>query len=235
MGRILTDCVKTQNDFSIVGLVDALADDIEAKTPEEVKEKADVIIDFSHHSLTAPLLDFAIKKKTPVVIATTGHTDEEKAAIKKASEIIPVFFSSNMSLGIAVLTELVKKAVAMFPDADVELIEAHHNRKLDAPSGTCLSIAEAIREVRPDAKFVFGRHGMQKREKNEIGVHAIRMGNEAGMHQVLIGTDAQTLKFEHQAESRAVFAEGAISAARFLAGKKPGLYAMPQLLEETGA
>ena len=196
-----------------------------------VEETPDCIIDFSHHTGTAAMLDFAIAKGIPAVVATTGHTDDEMNIIKAAAEKIPVFHSANMSLGIALLVELAKTTAKTFPDADIEIIEKHHNRKLDAPSGTALLLANAIKEVREKARFVFGRSGQAKRQSDEIGVHAIRMGNIIGEHEVIVGTDTQTVTLKHEAHSRALFAEGAIAAAEFVIGKPAGMYDMKSMIE----
>ena len=196
-----------------------------------VEEDVDCIVDFSHHSGTQALLDFACQKKIPVVLSTTGHTEEELDRIKEAAKIIPIFHSANMSLGVALLVELAKITARTFPDADIEIIEKHHNRKLDAPSGTALLLANAIREVRAKAKLVFGRSGQAKRESDEIGVHAIRMGNIVGEHEVIVGTDTQTVTLKHEAHSRALFAEGALAAAEFLIGKDNGIYDMKSMIE----
>jgi 4-hydroxy-tetrahydrodipicolinate reductase len=197
-----------------------------------VQEKVDCIIDFSHHTATEALLNFAKANKIPTVVATTGHTEEEKALILSAAEEIPVFHSANMSLGIALLVELAKTAAKAFPDADIEIIEKHHNRKLDAPSGTALLLANAIKTVRNQAKFIFGRSGQAKREADEIGIHAIRMGNIIGEHEVIVGTDTQTITLKHEAHSRALFAEGALAAAEYLCGKPAGLYDMERMISE---
>ena len=197
-----------------------------------VRGDIDCIIDFSHHSATEDLLDFAVKKGIPTVIATTGHTPQEKEKIKEAAKVIPVFHSANMSIGIAVLAEFAKMAALAFPDADIEIIEKHHNRKLDAPSGTAFLLANAIKEVREDARFVYGRDGLVKREPNEIGIHAVRMGNIIGEHEIIIGTDTQTITLQHEAHGRALFAEGALAAANFLCKKPRGLYNMNDFLSE---
>ena len=149
-----------------------------------------------------------------------------------ASREIPVFHSANMSLGIALLVELAKTTAKAFPDADIEIIEKHHNRKLDAPSGTALLLANAIKEIRKNAKFIFGRGGQAKREVEEIGIHAVRMGNIIGEHEVIIGTDTQTITLKHEAHSRALFAEGALAAADYLCGKSAGLYDMERMISE---
>ncbi|MBQ4070999.1 MAG: 4-hydroxy-tetrahydrodipicolinate reductase [Clostridia bacterium] len=193
-------------------------------------EKVDCIIDFSHHSCVESLLDFAIEHNIPTVVATTGHTDAELCAIYSAAREIPVFFSANMSLGVALLVELARTAALAMPEAEIEIIEKHHNRKIDAPSGTALMIADAICDVRPDAYTNLARHGHGKRPPNEIGIHAIRMGNIVGEHEVIVGTQNQTITLKHEAHSRALFAEGAIAAAAFLVGKPSGLYDMKSLV-----
>ena len=198
--------------------------------PAAVCAEADCIVDFSHHAGTEAMLAFAVLHKIPAVIATTGHTEREEAAILEASRSIPVFHSANMSLGIALLVELAKKAALAMPDADIEIVEKHHNRKLDAPSGTALMLSRAIREVRPEAVEKTGRSGMAKREKNEIGIHAIRMGNIVGEHEVILGTDSQTVTLKHEAHSRALFAEGGLCAAEFLITRPAGLYRMNDMI-----
>lgn len=192
----------------------------------------DCIVDFSHHSTTAELMDYAVKNNIPTVVATTGQTDEELEIIHNAAKKIPIFLSANMSLGVALLVELAKITAKNFAYADIEIIEKHHNRKLDAPSGTALLIADAIKTVREKSKFVFGRHGQAKREAGEIGIHAVRMGNVIGEHEVIVGTDTQTITLKHEAHSRALFAEGAIKAAEFIVGKPAGIYNMESMINE---
>lgn len=201
-------------------------------TLSDVTEAGDVIVDFSHHTAVTGLLAFARQRKLPVVIATTGFTPEELCAITDAAREIPVFRSANMSLGVAVLCRLAKDAARAFPDADIEIVETHHNRKLDAPSGTALMLAEAVREVRPDSEILSGRTGQHKREKQEIGIQSLRMGNVVGIHEIHIATATQTLTLKHEAHDRALFAEGALVAARYLLGKPAGLYDMKSLLNE---
>lgn len=195
----------------------------------------DCIIDFSHHSATPALLDFAVENRLPLVLCTTGHTEEESQLIYKAANIIPLFYSGNMSLGIALLIELAKNTAAAFPEAEIEIIEKHHKRKLDAPSGTALMLANAIREVRPEAYPNSGRSGQGKRTPEEIGIHSIRMGNIVGEHEVIIGTASQTITLKHEAHNRALFAEGAIAAAGYIIGKMPGLYDMKSMLSAESA
>ena len=191
---------------------------------------ADVLIDFSHHTAIADVLNYAKANGCAAVIGTTGHTAEEKELIFAAAKEIPVFYSGNMSLGIAVLCRLAKQAAAFFPDADIEIVEVHHNRKVDAPSGTALMLFNAVREVRPGAAPNCGRAGEGKRTKEEIGISSLRMGNVVGIHEVHICTGTQTLTLKHEATTRAMLADGAVDAARFMEGKSAGLYNMENIL-----
>ena len=193
--------------------------------------EADLIIDFSHHTAISDVLSYARKIGCGVVVGTTGHTAEEKALIYEAAKELPVFYSGNMSLGIAVLCRLAKEAARYFPDADIEIVEVHHNRKVDAPSGTAHMLFNAIKEVRPEATEHCGRSGEGKREKNEIGVSSLRMGNVVGIHEVHICAGSQTLTLRHEAVTRTMLAEGAVDAARFMVGKPAGLHNMDALLE----
>lgn len=192
--------------------------------------EADVVVDFSHHTAVADVLAYAKKIGAAAVIGTTGHTPEEKAMIYAAAEEIPVFYAGNVSLGIAVLCRLVKEAASYFPDADIEIVEVHHTRKVDAPSGTAHMLFNAIKEVRPNAYENCGRAGEGKRTKDEIGIHALRMGNVVGIHEVHINTGNQTLVLKHESGSRAMLADGAVAAARFMVGKGKGLYDMESIL-----
>ncbi len=171
----------------------------------------------------------------PLAFATTGQTEEQKGYIKEASEKIPVFSAANYSVGVALLIELAKKTAAVFPEAEIEIIEKHHDRKIDAPSGTALAIASALTEVREHAFHVCGRSGHGKRTPEEIGIHAVRMGNIAGVHEVIVGTPNQTITLKHEAHSRALFAEGALAAVEFIAGKAPGMYDMRSMLKMNGS
>ena len=198
---------------------------------DKVEGKADVIIDFSFHTLVKSVLDYAVKSETPVLIATTALDDEDKKSVARASQKIPVFLAANMSVGVALLADFAKRAAAMFPDADIEIVEAHHNRKVDAPSGTAVMLANSIKEVRPEAEYVYGRGGEAKRNKNEIGIHALRMANIVGEHEVYITTESQQLVLRHNAYDRALFADGACKAARFLVDKQAGLYTMQDMFK----
>lgn len=164
------------------------------------------------------------------MVATTGYTPEEFAKLEAGAKKIAIFQSYNMSVGVALLARLVKQAAAIFGGCDVEIVEAHHNRKADAPSGTALMLADAVKSQRPDAEYVYGRSGQHKRQPNEIGIHSLRMGNVVGEHEVIFATDNQTITLKHQAHDRALFAEGALTAAGFLVGQPAGFYHMDDLL-----
>ena len=227
MGKLIADILGDE----IVGKVSLDGENNVPKTFAELGlMECDVLIDFSHHSATADVLDYAKKVGCAVVIGTTGHTNEEKALISETARLIPVFFAGNVSLGIAVLCRLVKQAAAFFPDADIEIVEIHHTRKVDAPSGTAHMLFNAVKEVRADAVENCGRSGEGKRTKNEIGIHALRMGNVVGIHEVHINTGTQTLVLKHESGSRAMLADGAVSAAKFMAGKGKGMYDMESIL-----
>jgi len=215
----------------VVGKVSIDGENKVPKTFAELgKVAADVVVDFSHHTAIADVLAYAKEIGAAAVIGTTGHTEEEKALIYAAAEEIPVFYAGNVSLGIAVLCRLVKQAASYFPDADIEIVEVHHTRKVDAPSGTAHMLFNAIKEVRPNAWENCGRSGEGKRTKDEIGVHALRMGNVVGIHEVHINTGNQTLTLKHESGSRAMLADGAVAAARFMEGKAKGLYNMESIL-----
>ena len=199
---------------------------------EEYQGPADIVIDFSHHSDTVPLMDYCVSRGLPAVVCTTGQTEEEMEYIAKASESIPVFKSANMSVGVALTAKIVREVAAKFGACDIEILEIHHNRKVDAPSGTAIMLADAVREARPELHYNTGRSGMAKREPDEIGISAVRMGNIVGTHEVMFGTNTQTITISHQAHDRALFADGAVAAAGFLLGKPAGLYNMDDLLED---
>ena len=197
---------------------------------QEVDCEVDGVIDFSHHTAVSSLLDFCMAKNLPVVVATTGHTPEEKTVISEAAKKIPVFFSANMSIGVALLAELAKKAASVFPTANIEIVEKHHNQKLDVPSGTALLLAHRMQEVLTDSVLLVGRHENGKRTAKEIGIHSLRMGNEVGTHEIIIATGSETITLKHEAENRSLFANGALAAIAFLEGKAAGLYNMSDII-----
>ena len=239
MGASLINAAASREDIEIVGGIDIVepvnAKFEYAKTFSELKCDADVIVDFSNPAVLDSMLAYAVEKNIPVVICTTGYSEEQKKKIFAASEKIAVFYSGNMSLGINLIIELAKKAAAVFGDSfDVEIVEQHHNQKLDAPSGTALMIADAISEVKTDAEYVYDRHSYRKkRDKKEIGIHSVRGGNIVGEHEVIFAGQDEVLTISHSARSKAVFAVGALNAAVYLKNKTAGMYNMTDLLKNS--
>ena len=227
MGKLICGILGDE----VVGKVSIDGENGVAKTFDELGPvQADAVIDFSHHTAAPEVIRYARAIGAAAVIGTTGHTPEEKALIQEAAKDIPVFFSGNMSLGIAVLCRLAREAAGDFPDADIEIVEVHHNRKVDAPSGTAHMLFEAIHQVRPNAVEHCGRAGEGKRTKDEIGVSSLRLGSVVGVHEVHIHTGSQCLTLRHEAITRAMLADGAVDAARFMVGKPRGMYNMESLL-----
>lgn len=232
MGKKLVAAIEKTDDMKVIAGVTPTGADGAYLKPSDYNGPADVMIDFSHHDGTVSMIDYCVSRGLPVVVCTTGQSDEEMEYIRNAAKSIPVFKSANMSLGVALVAKLVREVSAKFGSCDIEIVEAHHNRKVDAPSGTALMLADAVRDARPELHYNTGRSGMSKREPDEIGINAIRMGNVVGMHEVMFGTDNQTITIKHEAHDRALFADGAVAAARFLCGKPAGLYDMNDLVAE---
>lgn len=231
MGKILKGIIENTEDMEVIAGVTPTGFEGAYLTMAEYTGPADMVIDFSHHDGTVPLMDYCVERKLPVVVCTTGQTEEELAYIAKAAETIPVFKSANMSVGVALVAKVVKEVAAKFGQCDIEIVEIHHNRKVDAPSGTAIMLADAVREGRPGLHYNMGRSGIAKREPDEIGINSVRMGNIVGTHEVMFGTNSQTITVTHQAHDRALFADGAVTAARFLIGQPAGLYNMDDLLK----
>ena len=236
MGRAIIESVK--DGCTIVAGVDVNASALSTGFPvyEKISDfpgKADVIVDFSHHSALPSLIEYAKATKTPIVLATTGHTDEELALIEESVNEIAIFRSGNFSLGINLLITLAKQAAkTLGTDFDVEIIEKHHNKKLDAPSGTALMIADAIASEREESEYVFDRHSERKaRESKEIGLHSIRGGTIVGEHEAIFAGENEIVTISHSAASREIFATGALRAAVYLAKKEKGLYNMTDMIE----
>ena len=227
MGRLIREILGSD----VVGCVSIDGENGVPRTFDELgRVEADVVVDFSHHSAAPDVLRYAEAIGAAAVIGTTGHTPEEKALIMDAAKRIPVFFSGNMSLGIAVLCRLAKEAAKYFPEADIEIVETHHYRKVDAPSGTALMLFNAIKEVRPEATPNCGRAGEGKRTREEIGISSLRLGSVVGIHEVHIHTGTQSLTLKHEAVTRAMLADGAVEAAKFMVGKEKGFYNMESML-----
>ncbi|MBQ3426151.1 MAG: 4-hydroxy-tetrahydrodipicolinate reductase [Clostridia bacterium] len=215
---------EKKNSYPVVGSID------------EFDGKADVVIDFSHPSCLTSILSYCKRTKTPVILATTGYSEEQKNEFKAASEEIPVFFSANMSLGINLLISLAKQAAKLLEGSfDIEIVERHHNKKIDAPSGTALAIADAIDETLSyPAEYVFDRHSVRRKRKNtEIGISAVRGGTIVGDHEIIFAGNDEVIELSHHAHSKEVFAVGAIKAAKYMAGKRAGMYDMNMLVEAT--
>ena len=240
MGRNVLASVSERQDCEVlcgIDVCDAAGISVPVyKTPAEMPEKPDVIIDYSHPDSLEGLLEYAQATGTPVLLATTGYSEEQQAKIQQASANVALFASGNMSLGIQLLMALAKKAAAVLGNRfDIEIIEKHHNQKIDAPSGTALMLANAIcEETDPPKHLVYDRHSVRKkREMTEIGMHSVRGGTIVGEHEVLFAGPDECISLTHSAYSKRVFAEGSVNAAVFLIGKKPGLYNMTDLLAES--
>ena len=237
MGKAVAAAVG--NEARIVAGVDINAASIDAsdfpiyESITEFSDKADVIVDFSHHSALPSLLDYAKATKTPVVVATTGHTNEELALMREAAKSVAIFHSGNFSIGINLIINLAKQAArTLGADFDIEIIEKHHNKKLDAPSGTALMIANAVADEREESEYIYDRHSVRKaREPKEIGIHSVRVGSIVGEHEVIFAGANEVVSISHSAASREIFANGALRAAIYLSGKSAGLYSMTDLIE----
>ncbi len=239
MGKVVYDCLKEEPHLKACGGVDKYLKENIYEVPvfascNEINIKADCIIDFSVHNGIYDYLPYAIKNRIPCVIATTGFDEEEQRYINQAAQSIPVFQSGNMSVGINLLVELVKKASQAVGDkAEIEIIEMHHNQKIDAPSGTAKMLAEAVKDELPCSKFLYGREGITgKRDKNEIGIHAIRGGSIVGKHSVMFIMNNEIVTLTHESENRSILALGSINAAKFIVGKKNGIYNMSDMLNK---
>lgn len=237
MGQAIARLAAETDDVEIVCGIDlqdmGLYDFPIYSLPPAYTGQADVIVDFSHPSAFEKLTEFALERKIPLVMATTGLDESQRERLKELSKTIPVFFSANMSLGVNLLIDLVKKAAnVLYGSFDIEIIERHHNQKVDAPSGTALAIADAIDSVLEDEmEYVYDRHCVRKkRGKQEIGIHALRGGTIVGQHNVVFAGTDEVIELSHTATSKEVFAVGSIRAARFLQGKTPGMYSMADLV-----
>jgi 4-hydroxy-tetrahydrodipicolinate reductase len=239
MGQVISRLSQQYDDLHIAAGYD-ISDGIKNNYPvftdlTKLTLKPDVIIDFSNPQAIEGLIQYAVKNNVPLVVATTGLSDGQKSSLQIASERIPVFFSANMSLGVNLIVDLVKRAAKILEETyDIEIIEKHHNQKIDAPSGTALAIADSINEALEQKQdYVYDRHSRRKkRGKNEIGIHAVRGGTFVGEHSVIFAGNDEVIEITHTAMSRDIFGTGALRAARFIYGKKPGLYDMNDLIDE---
>ncbi len=234
MGKAVSLCVESRDDCKIIAGVDINTNaDSSFPVVSSINEvKGDVIIDFSHPSCLSSILEYAVTTKTPAVIATTGLSEADIENIKAASKVVPIFFTFNMSLGVNLLVELAKTAQKVLSGFDIEIVEKHHNQKIDAPSGTAIMLADALNEA-AGGKYTYEYDRQAKREKrskNEIGIHSVRGGNIVGDHDVIFAGTDEVITLSHSAYSKNVFAVGAVNAALFINGKKPGLYNMSDLV-----
>ncbi|MCR4593814.1 MAG: 4-hydroxy-tetrahydrodipicolinate reductase [Clostridiales bacterium] len=239
MGKVIAQQAESRDDYEIIAGVDICEGSADfpiyrkyADIPDSVTP--DLIIDFSHPSVLKDELDYAVNKKIPVVVATTGLNDEQKNYINEAAKVIPVFFSANMSIGINLLAELARKAASILsPDFDIEILEMHHNQKLDAPSGTAILLADALKEgLEFEPEYIYERNSKrQKRGKEEIGISSIRGGNIVGEHEIIFAGQDEVIKISHSAHSKTLFANGSLNAGKFLINQEAGLYSMRDMLK----
>ncbi|HIU32624.1 MAG TPA: 4-hydroxy-tetrahydrodipicolinate reductase [Candidatus Caccousia avistercoris] len=239
MGHAVAALVRERQDCEICAGIDLVSAGNEGfpvyASVKDFPGGADVLVDFSHPSLLPSLLEYGQSSMLPLVLCTTGYSREQVAAVHEAAARIPIFYSGNMSLGINLLIELSKRAAQVLgPGFDIEIVEKHHNQKIDAPSGTALMLADAVSQVEPEEMhYMYDRHSQRKkREKNEIGIHSVRGGTIVGEHEVIFAGHHEVITLSHSAQSKEVFAAGAVNAAVFLSTQAPGLYSMPDLLKE---
>lgn len=235
MGCVMRSLIQSEKKHRVSAIVDPAfetdAKNCAFKNLFEVRKKADVIIDFSFHASVPVLCSYAVKTKTPLVVATTGHTERERDIINSSARHIPVFYSANMSLGVALTACIAKMTAKAFPESEIEIVETHHDKKADFPSGTALMLAEAIRSVRPGLSVRSSHIPGKARDKNELFIHSLRLGNAAGSHEIIFSLPFQTVTIRHEAHDRTLFAEGALKAAEFIAEKENGLYCAQDILE----
>jgi 4-hydroxy-tetrahydrodipicolinate reductase len=239
MGQVVSQIAAEETNITIVAGIDP-HDTRQNPYPvfpslEACSEEADVIVDFTSSKAVDGLLDYSVKKKIPVVVCTTGLSDEQMKKLEEASNHVAVLKSANMSLGVNLLMKLVKEAAQVLAAAgfDIEILEKHHNKKLDSPSGTALALADSINEaMEQEYHYVYDRSQVRKaRDKKEIGIQSVRGGTIVGEHDVIFAGKDEIVTFHHSAYSKAIFAKGAVSAAKFLAGKAPGLYTMKDVIK----
>jgi len=238
LGRAVTECAALRDDCRIVAGIDINTDIAMGfpiyKSFADFDGKADVIIDFSNPNVLSSLLEYAVNSGTPAVIATTGLSESQIKQIRQASSRVAIFFSANMSLGVSLLSELAQTTARVLGSSfDIEIVEAHHNSKIDAPSGTALLLADAISSCLPQKpRYEYNRQSKrEKRSKNEIGIHSIRGGTIVGEHEVIFAGNDEVIKLSHSASSKKIFAAGAINAAAYIIRKAPELYSMKDLVK----
>ena len=236
MGQVVAKQIELNSGFNVIAGVD-ITSNAENNfpvytSPNDIKEKPDVIIDFSIPVSALNIVKYAAENNVPIVVATTGITDEELKTIKSYSKTIPIFKSANMSYDINIMADIAAKLAKLLPESDIEIIETHHNNKIDAPSGTALLLADSINNSLDNQMiYEYDRHvKKEKRNKKEIGIHSVRGGTEVGKHSIIFYGENESFEITHSATSRVVFANGALKAAEFLTTQKPGFYSMKDLV-----
>lgn len=237
MGKMVSECVKFNDNLSIIAGID-INKNSNYEYPifnniDQCTINGDVIIDFSRPSSLESMINYCKKSNTPIVLCTTGYSEDQLEDINELSNHVGVFHSANMSIGINLINSLLRQVSGkLFEDYDIEIIEKHHNQKVDSPSGTALLLANTINDsIEDKTEFIYGREGSHKREKKEIGIHAIRGGNIIGDHTVIFAGAGECIELTHKAISREVFAVGALKAASFMKGKPAGKYSMDNIVE----
>ncbi|MBN1059052.1 4-hydroxy-tetrahydrodipicolinate reductase [Clostridium botulinum] len=236
MGKVITECASKFNNLEIVAGIDKFPHETSYpifETPEDLNLDYDVLLDFSRAGALKGLISLTEKTKKPLVICSTGFSDEDLALIEEKSRTLPLFRSANMSLGINLINSLLRKVTPLlYGNYDIEIIEKHHNQKVDSPSGTAVLLADTIKDsINEETKFVYGRSGLSKREENEIGIHAIRGGSIVGDHDVIFAGVGEVIELSHKAISRDVFAIGALKACEYMGNiSNPGLYTMDDVI-----
>lgn len=233
MGKLLCDTIDKSKNLNLTGIIDAFSsgkDPRIVETLENLSVVPDVLIDFSHYSNSEKILPWITAHNVPTLIATTGHSEEELEKIKKASQVVPILKATNTSLGINLITELLETLVSSLEDWDIELIEKHHNKKIDAPSGTAQSLLEKINNTLTSKReLIYGREGISPRKKEEIGVHVVRGGSIVGEHSVIFAGEDEVIEIKHEAHSKMIFVNGALKGATWLYNQNPGFYTMKDI------
>lgn len=235
MGKLLCDTIDKSNNLNLIGIIDPFSLGKDSRIIERIEDISiipDVLIDFSHFSNSDKILPWIVANNVPTLIATTGHSVDQQEKINRGAETVPILKATNTSLGINLITELLGTLVSSLKDWDIELIEKHHNKKIDAPSGTAQSLLEKINNtLNSKRELVYGREGISPRKKEEIGVHVVRGGSIVGEHSVIFAGEDEVIEIKHEAHSKMIFVNGALKGATWLYNQKPGLYTMRDIFK----
>ena len=233
MGKLLAKTIDESETLNLVGIINPTDFEKDSRIVEKLEDLTvipDVLIDFSHYSNVDKILPWIVEKKVPTLIATTGHSEEQILNIEKATEQVAILKATNTSLGINLITELLETLVSSLENWDIELIEKHHNKKIDAPSGTAQSLLQKINDTLSSIReLTYGREGIAPRKKEEIGVHVVRGGTIVGEHSVIFAGEDEIIEIKHEAHSKMIFVNGAIKGATWLSKQKPGFYTMKDI------